>query len=201
MPGTRRQARGLARIEQILDVAAGEIAEKGLDGATMNGIARRAGISPGSLYQFFSDKQQLATALADRFRQLFEESLPMDPPAELVRAAPLTALIDGVVDPVIAYSVNNPGFHALFVRMHEPGEIADAFGSIYDTLDGRLVAVIRLRVPGIDPADALRVAQMSNAVFMGVMPKIVGSEEPERSRVIRELKTMLLRYLEPYDAA
>ena len=84
--------------------------------------------------------------------------------------------------------------------MGEQGELANAFGSIHDTLHGRLVAVIRLRVPGMPPADALRIAQLCNAVFKGVMPLIVESDEPERRRVIHELKTMLVRYLEPYDA-
>ncbi|WP_207943797.1 helix-turn-helix domain-containing protein, partial [Actinomadura sp. KC345] len=35
--------------------------------ATTNRIAAAAGISPGSLYQFFPNKEAIAEALADRF--------------------------------------------------------------------------------------------------------------------------------------
>jgi AcrR family transcriptional regulator len=60
----RRQARGQRRIDQLLDVAARVFAEVGFEAATTNGIAARAGVSPGSLYQFFPNKDAMAEALA-----------------------------------------------------------------------------------------------------------------------------------------
>jgi len=41
-------------------------AEMGYDEATTNHIAAQAAISPGSLYQFFSNKEEIAQALAAR---------------------------------------------------------------------------------------------------------------------------------------
>lgn len=200
MTSTKRQARGLARIEQILGAAAAEIAEGGVDAASMNAIARRAGISPGSLYQFFSDKQSLVALLVERFREMFEQSLPADPAAALVLSSSLGDLLDRIVDPVIAFNVQNPGFRALFVRVAEHGDLVDLFGPIHDSLNTRLVDLIRARAPRIAVVDALRIAELCHAVFRGVVPLIVEVSEPERSRVVAEFKTMLLRYLEPYDA-
>src|SRR5262252_3918482 len=68
-PPRRRQARGQRRIDLLLDVAALVFAEVGFEAATTNVIAARAGISPGSLYRFFPNKDAIAEALADRFAQ------------------------------------------------------------------------------------------------------------------------------------
>ena len=43
------------------------IAKVGYSRATTNAIAAEAGISPGSLYQFFDDKEQIAQALEMRY--------------------------------------------------------------------------------------------------------------------------------------
>ena len=65
----RRQERGRRRMEQVLDVAAAVFAEVGYDRATTNAIAARAGMSPGSLYQFFANKEVIAEALVRRYAQ------------------------------------------------------------------------------------------------------------------------------------
>jgi hypothetical protein len=50
----QRRARGVQRIASILAAAETVFAEVGYDEANTNRIAARSGISPGSLYQFFS---------------------------------------------------------------------------------------------------------------------------------------------------
>jgi AcrR family transcriptional regulator len=73
-PERRRQERGVRRMEQLLDAAAGLFAEIGYDSATTNKIAARAGVSPGTLYQFFSSKEDIAQALADRYVPELEQA-------------------------------------------------------------------------------------------------------------------------------
>ena len=65
----KRQARGEARIDQILIAAAECFGEHGYEATTTNRIAARAGISPGSLYQFFKNKEDIAHALATRYTE------------------------------------------------------------------------------------------------------------------------------------
>jgi len=67
-PPRRRamQARSRATVERILEAAAGLIAERGAEAATMTEIAQRAGVVIGSLYQYFPDKAGVMTALFDR---------------------------------------------------------------------------------------------------------------------------------------
>jgi hypothetical protein len=68
----QRRARGVQRIASILAAAETVFAEVGYDEANTNRIAAQSGISPGSLYQFFSNKEEIAQALAARYTEELE---------------------------------------------------------------------------------------------------------------------------------
>lgn len=72
IPGPRReptQKRSRERVERMLAVASALIAEKGSDALRMGEVAEKAGVSIGSLYQFFPDKSAIIRALADRYQK------------------------------------------------------------------------------------------------------------------------------------
>ncbi|WP_437504194.1 TetR/AcrR family transcriptional regulator [Sorangium sp. So ce1099] len=61
-----RQARSRFLVETIVEAAARVFDEHGYDGANTNRIARIAGVSVGSVYQYFPNKDALVTALHER---------------------------------------------------------------------------------------------------------------------------------------
>lgn len=63
---TPRQARSLAMVEAILEATARVLAERGYAGTNTNVVAERAGVSVGSVYQYFPNKDSLITALHER---------------------------------------------------------------------------------------------------------------------------------------
>ena len=71
MPGTMprkqpRQARSQAIVAAILDAAARILVRDGREAANTNMIALEAGVSIGSLYQYFPNRDAIITALVDR---------------------------------------------------------------------------------------------------------------------------------------
>lgn len=61
-----KQKRSREMVERLLDATAATLAENGLEDTTTNHIAERAGVSIGSLYQYFPDKEALLDALMER---------------------------------------------------------------------------------------------------------------------------------------
>ena len=61
-----RQARSKALVEAILESAARVLVERGYAGTNTNLVAERAGVSIGSLYQYFPNKDSLIAALHER---------------------------------------------------------------------------------------------------------------------------------------
>ena len=60
------QRRSIERVERILACAAALIAERGSDQMKMSDVAAMAGISIGSLYQYFPERSAIVHALAER---------------------------------------------------------------------------------------------------------------------------------------
>lgn len=61
------QRRSRDRVERLLAVAAALIAERGSEALKMSELADRAGVSIGSLYQYFPDKGAIIRTLAQRY--------------------------------------------------------------------------------------------------------------------------------------
>jgi AcrR family transcriptional regulator len=63
------QARAVQTVEIILDAAAQILDRDGEKAATTNNVAERAGFSIGTLYQYFSNRDEILIALAEREQQ------------------------------------------------------------------------------------------------------------------------------------
>ncbi len=72
------QSRSRALVQAILTAAARVFVEDGLDGASTNRIAAVAGVSVGSLYQYFPNKHSLARALLVQHLQQAEALRPVE---------------------------------------------------------------------------------------------------------------------------
>jgi AcrR family transcriptional regulator len=96
-----RQRRSRATVEAILEAAARLLDRVGYAGITTNAIAQRAGISVGSLYQYFPNKQAICSELIrrylDRQAQAFARNLAdtgvADPDEQILRTVRTTVEI------------------------------------------------------------------------------------------------------------
>jgi len=63
------QARSRATVDALVEATARILIREGFDGASTNRIAEVAGVSVGSLYQYFPGKEALVAAVIDRHNQ------------------------------------------------------------------------------------------------------------------------------------
>jgi len=193
----RRQARGERRMAGILDAAAGVFADAGYERATTNAIAAAAGISPGSLYQFFPNKEAIAEALADRFvTQMRAAHEAAFTGVDFARVG-LDEVLDRVVDPILAFNLANPGFKAIFARPDMPAGLAAAAQPIQSALLSRVEAILVARAPGLTTDQHGRTARVSIQIFQAMLPLVLAADEDERPAVVGELKKVLRGYLGP----
>lgn len=61
-----RQPRSIEMIHRILDTAMALLVAEGSAAFTANRVAGRAGISPGSLYQYFANKEMIVAGIIER---------------------------------------------------------------------------------------------------------------------------------------
>jgi AcrR family transcriptional regulator len=194
--GVRRQERGRRRIAQILDAAEAVIGESGFEAATTNAIASRAGISPGSLYQFFGNKEEILDALAERYvdhsAEFWDTQL-----AQQAAQLSLDRLVDRVLDALAAFKTTRPAFWVLFHGSAASPRLEAVAEEVRRGIARRLCALLALRAPGADPQRLERAARISIATVQGVFPLVMAAEPQERPAVVDELKALLRGYLAP----
>src|SRR5216683_1270608 len=191
----QRRARGLQRMASILDATETVFAKVGYDEATTHQIAAQAEISPGSLYQFFSNKEEIAQALAARY---VEELQRVYSTVFSIEAAtlPFSQWLDQLVDALIAFHLAHPAFHTLFDAPPSL-EVAGLTQQLPKELQTRFELGFQIRAPHLSPTQRRLCATMSVQFFKAVLRLLLQAEEAERRLLVRELKTALHRYLEP----
>lgn len=70
-----QQQRSKQMVASLVDATGACIMEFGLDGTTTPRIAEKAGVSVGSLYQYFDDKESLIEALVEKLAQDISNAL------------------------------------------------------------------------------------------------------------------------------
>jgi AcrR family transcriptional regulator len=190
-----RRARGLQRIASILDAAEAVFARMGYEEATTNHIATQAAISPGSLYQFFSNKEEIAQALATRYTE--ELQVAYDSIFSVSAASlPFCLWLDQVIDTLLTFHFVHPAFHIL-LNAPISSHVTSLAGALPEELQARFELGIERRAPTLSPEQRHLSATMSAELFKATLPLILQAEEEERKQLIQELKIMLRRYLEP----
>lgn len=103
-----KQSRSKALVEAVLDAAARILTDQGRDALTTNAIAHAAGVSVGSLYQYFPNREAILAALVHRHGHRIHDLVTeaMNPPAVTLQEA-----VKRLVAAVFAAHRIDPGLH------------------------------------------------------------------------------------------
>lgn len=117
-----RQERSREKVERILNATLKMLSEGPADVLSTNAIAARAGVSIGTLYQFFPNKQ---TIIYELFRDWLSRTLAaLDAvQAELAEDAPPEVCIDAILDALSMPHLNTPGHWQLRRAMASSPEL------------------------------------------------------------------------------
>src|SRR5258708_13754921 len=112
------QKRSRVTVETLLDATARVLTREGSDRASTNRIAAKAGVSVGSLYQYFPNKEALVAALVARHnREMLE--LVRDALKEVASFDLATAMRE-LVGPTVEPPLFDPALHRPFADQYPP---------------------------------------------------------------------------------
>jgi AcrR family transcriptional regulator len=196
----RRQRRGLLRAEAILHAAGALFAEVGYDKTTTNMIAARAGVSPGSLYQFFPNKEAIARAYAAdavaHLHRVYDALLA--PP---VITLPFPAFHETFIDALVDFNRQHPGYLALSIASTISPPLALALAELQHGVMSRLEAVVAALLPHRTPEQRRLPGLVSYRIFLALLPLVLQGHGEQQQAIVRELKVVLYRYWSPMVGA
>jgi AcrR family transcriptional regulator len=196
---TPLQDRSRRRVEQILDAAARVFFERGYDAATTEEIARLAGTSIGSVYQFFPNKLAIFNAIAlryvERAQALFDTFMT---PAAI--HAPWTELLDGAIDAFASLNRTEPGLRAILLNWRVSADMLLANDDVNREFARRAESVLAAQAPNLAPARRALVATIIVEVISTMLIMCVRRRDVDPDAILTEAKTLLFRYLEPIVA-
>jgi len=190
------QKRAQATVDAIFTATAQILVEQGYERATTARIAERAGVSIGSLYQYFPNKEGLVAGLVERHASEIVSILraALEDTAHLSFEQGLAAFIKAGV----AAHRLDPALHKiLFEQVPRIGRIGHVMDtgrevtSLVETFLRRHAAALR---PGLDLAIAAIIVETAAEA---IVHKCV-VERPdllEQQRVDREVVDLIVRYL------
>lgn len=191
------QARSEATVAAILEATAQVLESQGYEGATTGRIAERAGVSVGSLYQYFPTKDAIVVELVERyFAELSERLL-----ATLAQSAeaPIEQAVDAMAETIFDLHRERALRHRAFQQLLMQMDGID----LVDRLLSRVEAVVAETLAGRE--DTLRIddpvlaAQVLCRAVAGLVRGTL-RREPQKftdPAFQRELATLVLRYLVP----
>jgi AcrR family transcriptional regulator len=167
-----RQRRSRQTVDWILDAAARIFDERGYRATTTNHVAAAAGVSIGSLYQYFPNKDALLAALAQRHVDEALGILAERAAALADQEPPVEEVVRQLVQ-VAADANASSGLHALLYTQAPRTPAVEARLSVLTDLATAAVAqhLARLRAGGSDPSRRARllVAAVDSAIHAVVL--------------------------------
>jgi len=135
-----RQSRSQATVTAILDATARILVERGFAAASTNAVAERAGVSVGSLYQYFPNKEALIAALharhGEQMMAVIQRALTKAMDATLDDA--LSGLIEATVE---AHRVD-ADLHRVLEEQHDDLDDDTMHQEYLDVMEDRIVALL-----------------------------------------------------------
>lgn len=185
-----KQARSQRRVDHLLDVAAQVFAEMGYEAATTNAVAARAGVSIGSLYQFFPNKEAIVEALVERYaeglRNIYATALNPAQAANL----PLPEMLTRFIQAMAAFDQSHVAFRRFFLSSG-----LRAAEDLHLETQRHVENLIGQRFPGLAPERCHSCAVVCVGIVKGLMPLSAPPDSLPPEQLAEEIVRALLAYL------
>jgi len=186
-------------VDAILEAASQILRAQGVEACGTAAVAKRAGVSVGSLYQYFPNKEAIFEALIDRLMEAHSTRRK-----EILEAGPtvleLGAGIQGLIDALTEIHLMDPDLQRQLHRY----ESAHGLGRL-DELDADMRALVeqalRAHSGMLRPLDVPLTARILVHAMVGVIEQMLREDPrmPSQPAIQRELAALVAGYLSPFN--
>lgn len=171
-----KQERARVLVDAILTATAQLLRELGAKAVTTNKVAARAGVSVGSLYQYFPNKTALFTAVAERHALETEQAIL--PLLDRLAVEPPEELVDTIVEALVALERVDAVLHAELMRLSLWGQTSGVIQTCRRTFEAHLADLLARRAADLPrPLDPTATARVLVRAMGGVFE--VCAQEPD----------------------
>jgi AcrR family transcriptional regulator len=193
-PNRKRNARGEQRQQNLLRAAAAVFGRLGYHETTTNEIAKEAGVSPATLYQFFPNKEAIASALASMYaREMAEAERAIDSEGVLS----FTEAIQELLDLCMSFNRRHPEFHTLVMDAPLSAAAREEKQALGQVFVDFIAARLRRELPTLPRSEASHHGRVALMIFRGILEELTTAPPSARPRLQQAMRDATLRYLEP----
>lgn len=179
-----RQARAIVTRDSIVEAAARILAEGGLPAFNTNAVALRAGVSVGSLYQYFPNKDALMAALIAREQDRRVDGLTAL--AATLRGQSLRAKVEAVVGAVVTGETRMPQLAMALDHAEQRLAVNDALDAAGLRLDELLADLVAPHLADLDGRARLQACRSVRLAVRAVVDDALNRAVPDPKLAISE---------------
>lgn len=193
-PNRKRNARGKQRQQDLLRAAGAVFGRLGYHETTTNAIAKEAGVSPATLYQFFPNKDAVASALASMYaREMAEAERAIDPEGVLSFREAIRELLDLCM----SFNRMHPEFHTLVIDAPLSPAAREEKLALGHAFVDFIATRLRRAVPTLPRSEASHHGRVALMIFRGILDELITAPPSARPRLQQAMRDATLRYFEP----
>src|SRR5580692_2203382 len=183
------QSRSTATVNAVLEAAARILERRGFEGYTTNAVAERAGISIGSLYQYFPSKDAVTVALIEREAAELIANIAVVPSIKSYEAA-----LDHLIRSAVAHQMRRPKLARLLDIEESRLPIRSRTGRVDHVVHAALVRVLSQH--DADMAGDVEVAAFDVlAIVKGMVDAAGERQETNALHLERRVRQAVFGYL------
>src|ERR1700761_8681515 len=193
-PNRKHNARGEQRRRELLRAAASVFGRLGYHETTTNAIAAEAQVSPATLYQFFPNKEAIASALAANYaREMAEAERAIDSEGVLS----FTEAIQELLDICMSFNRRHPEFHTLVMDAPLSAAAREEKQALGQVFVDFIAARLRRELPTLPRSEATHHGRVALMIFRGILEELTAAPPSARRRLQQAMRDATLRYLDP----
>jgi AcrR family transcriptional regulator len=193
-PKRKHNARGEERQQTLLRAASAVFGRLGYYDTTTNAIAAEAAVSPATLYQFFPNKEAIASALASMYaREMAEAEQAIDSEGVLS----FTEAVGELIDVCMIFNRRRPEFHTLVVDAPLSAAAREDKRILGQVFVNFIACRLRRELPTLSRSEATHHGQVALMIFRGILDELTVASPRVRLRLQQAMRNAILRYLTP----